>query len=781
MQRFHSLRVVAVLALLSAAASAQVETPPSTWIPQRIDSGAASNLGTQPEVVVSFPVVVAGAPWLRLDFEDVLLAGDPLAGTGSILRIVSVWDGAVQELNAIQVRQWRKTSAYFNGDMLIVEVVAQPGTGDNRVVLRGITAGQQGQPKTICGPTDDRVLSQDPRAGRLLPIGCTGWLIDDCANCALTAGHCTGDINVLQFNVPLSLTSGTIQHPPPSDQYAIDQTSIQSNGGLGVGNDYGYFGTFPNSTTGLTAAQAQGAVYTIAVPPPFNGAHQIRITGYGTDNSPNTSNQVQQTHVGPWVTGSGSLVQYATDTTGGNSGSPVIHEQSGFAIGIHTHGGCDSVGGENSGTGLNHPGVQGFLANPTGICFAGGLSPAAPMPEIIAPGAPTDVFVFTSSAPVAGTAALRFRTAGGVYQSQPLVNLGGGNWRGTLPALVCSDVPEWYFSADFAACGTLTLPGNAPSTVFSAEVGTATVHFADDFQTDKGWTTAVLAATSGQWQRGVPVNDPSWEYDPVADGDGSGQCFLTQNEAGNTDVDGGAVELTSPALALQGLSDVSISYLYYLNLTNESGTDLLRVSVSTNGLAGPFVNVVSHGSNGDLTWREHTLTSADLSAAGVGALTNAVRLRFTANDGNPASVVEAGVDGLEIATVTCNPDGLGSNYCLAGALGSQIFATGSASIAANNLVLHANSIPNNKNGIFIYGSGQQQVPFGNGFLCVGPQVVRMSPPDNSGTTGELSIAVNYGTLSVPILAGSTWNFQAWFRDGTAQWDLSNGLNLSFLP
>ena len=29
-----------------------------------------------------------------------------------------------------------------------------------------------------CGPNDDRVSSTDPRACRILPVGCTGWLID---------------------------------------------------------------------------------------------------------------------------------------------------------------------------------------------------------------------------------------------------------------------------------------------------------------------------------------------------------------------------------------------------------------------------------------------------------------------------------------------------------------------------------------------------------------------------------------------------------------------------
>ena len=176
-----------------------------------------------------------------------------------------------------------------------------------------------------------------------------------------------------------------IVNPPPQDQYSIDQTSIQSNGGQGVGNDWGYFGCFANANTGLTPFQAQGARYTLTLPPAFNASHTIRITGYGVDSTPPQNTQVQQTHVGPWVTLSGTTVQYQTDTEGGNSGSPVLHEQSGNAIGIHTHGGCTSTGGQNSGTASSHSGLQGALALPTGICAAG-LAPVGGVPSILAPG-----------------------------------------------------------------------------------------------------------------------------------------------------------------------------------------------------------------------------------------------------------------------------------------------------------------------------------------------------------------------------------------------------------
>ena len=91
-----------------------------------------------------------------------------------------------------------------NGDAVLVEVLAQPGTGMNRVVVDSVTAGEIPSEDSQCGPTDDRVLSSDPRAARLLPIGCTGWIIDDCQSCFLTAGHCSGGSQIVEFNVPLS-------------------------------------------------------------------------------------------------------------------------------------------------------------------------------------------------------------------------------------------------------------------------------------------------------------------------------------------------------------------------------------------------------------------------------------------------------------------------------------------------------------------------------------------------------------------------------------------------
>ncbi len=253
-----------------------------------------------------------------------------------------------------------------------------------------------------------------------------------------------------------------------------------------------------------------------------------------------------------------------------------------------------------------------------------------------------------------GSAMLHYGPVGGPYETNPLVSIGGDAWLAVFPLTPCGEVVSYWLSAEDTNGIQVVSPAGAPGETYEAlsSTGVQTV-FADNFETDRGWTTAINGATSGQWQRGVPVNDPNWAYDPEADGDGSGSAFLTQNELGNTDVDNGSVLLTSPAFDLSA-GGANISYLYYLNLTNEDGSDRLLVEVSSNGTGGPWTPVIAHTTNGGLAWRQHTITQADLDAANI-TMTANMALRFTANDANPASIVEAGVDGVSIATSRCDP------------------------------------------------------------------------------------------------------------------------------
>ncbi len=371
------------LAILAATAPALAGDPilpdmPTADVPLSVDSGPVANAGPLEDesVIYATTVQLPGAEWLRLNLEGTSLAGDP-AAEGARLRLTSLRDGAVQFLNGEHLQNWAHTSAYFNGDTVLVEVLAHGQTGASRLVVHGATLGLPSpfSDRTICGATDDRVLSSDPRQGRLMTIGCTAWLFNDFNKTFLTAGHCTVTASsVVQFNVPLSTSTGAIVAPPPQHQYIVDLPSNQGVSG-GVGADWRYFACAVNSNTGLTAVQAQGSYYTIAAAAPsLPAGATTTIAGYGTTSAPVslTWNQVQKVHTGPYSGVSGTTILYATDTTGGNSGSPVQHNTLGQVIGIHTHAGCDtSSGTNNQGTAIQYAPLQAALVAPLGICKSG--------------------------------------------------------------------------------------------------------------------------------------------------------------------------------------------------------------------------------------------------------------------------------------------------------------------------------------------------------------------------------------------------------------------------
>jgi formylglycine-generating enzyme required for sulfatase activity len=317
--------------------------------------------------VVSSP----DAEWIRVIFDaSVTALRGPASGEGAtFLRITSLKDGYDQTLNAQTLVEWGYTSAYFNGDAVRVEIFAASG-GSGRVAVLGVHAGMamDGGVATICGPTDDRCQSSDPRVGRIMPVGCTAWLFDNQQNAMLSAGHCVPGFNyaapeVVQFQVPKSNQNGTVQHPSPSNQYAIDPVSVQFRDN-GAGDDWAHLGVFSNSTTGLSPFAAQGMRSFVRASSNTSGL--VRITGFGVDDG--WENQTNQTHVGMTSgAGPGPVVSYVADTTGGNSGSPIIRESDGAAIGIHTNGGCTAGGGANFGMTFANASLLQAIANPQGI------------------------------------------------------------------------------------------------------------------------------------------------------------------------------------------------------------------------------------------------------------------------------------------------------------------------------------------------------------------------------------------------------------------------------
>jgi V8-like Glu-specific endopeptidase len=345
------MRTLTLLALLLAgqAAVAQEAQYPTTSVPLAFDSGYLANPGTVARTLWSQDVTVAAA-WGQLRFLDWNLP----AGSRIAIRSLARPDW-IQWHDAHSLLDYDGYSCQFLGGTLRVELVGAPGTTGNRVRLAEallLHTDSVAEVDTICGSTDDRVLSSDPRSCRL-NASCSAWLYSEYA--VGTAGHCMSSTSgqILHFNVPLSSASGSTTPAHPNDQYALQNGTLQFLNG-GTGNDWSSSAAVRNSNTNLFPGQAQGSWYTVVSPPAFAAGQVIRITGYGTGNGTSGSptwNQVQKTHTGPRVdTTNANRMLYATDTTGGNSGSPVIFEGTGQVVGVHTHGGCTTSGGSNSGT-----------------------------------------------------------------------------------------------------------------------------------------------------------------------------------------------------------------------------------------------------------------------------------------------------------------------------------------------------------------------------------------------------------------------------------------------
>ncbi len=139
------------------------------------------------------------------------------------------------------------------------------------------------------------------------------------------------------------------------------------------------------------------------------------------------------------------------------------------------------------------------------------------------------------------------------------------------------------------------------------------------------------------------------------------------------------------------------------------------------------------------------------------------------------------------------------NYCPAtvnsSGLPGRIAAVGSTSVSANNFTLTASDCPANQFGLFFYGPLRKDVPWGNGYLCVGPggpgnpSLYRLSPALMTDATGAASRWVDFTAPPASsglgaILPGTCWNFQFWFRDppaGGAFFNTTDGLCVTFCP
>ncbi len=272
------------------------------------------------------------------------------------------------------------------------------------------------------------------------------------------------------------------------------------------------------------------------------------------------------------------------------------------------------------------------------------------IPSTIVPNQSTTIPVnVVSSAfnPIPGTGMLHYRFDNGAFTSIPMSEISPNEYDAVFPAEQCGALLEFYVSTDTIEGGVLTDPEAGALAPYVANVSIGTLPISsEDFEAAPGWTIAG-SVFSGAWERGVPVS-ASTSNSPLADFDGSGQCFVTENGESGSSVSSGSTILTSAPFDLSLPADPRISYARWYD--NAGGGDTLDIEIS-NDDGATWVSLETVGPTGpDVVggWITKTIRATDFVTP-----TMNVRLRFTASRSGGQIGVEAAIDAIDVIDVDC--------------------------------------------------------------------------------------------------------------------------------
>jgi len=257
-----------------------------------------------------------------------------------------------------------------------------------------------------------------------------------------------------------------------------------------------------------------------------------------------------------------------------------------------------------------------------------------------------------------------------------------------------SDADHFTFTVTAAgpSCGPIrfqlvasSAQGTSPINLTLQAGATAEV-FADDFQTNKGWSTTAAGdnAATGLWTR-VDPNGTWWGSQPVQPEDDhtaapGTMCMVTGQGSvggaqGEADVDGGKTTLTSPTIDLATKDSARLTYWrwYGSDTGSAPSSDNFVVAVSSDN-GSTWVNLETLAYS-DRAWRRMEFYLEDYVA-----LTGQIKVRFIAQDQGSGSIIEAGVDDFSIAACeNAAPDAIAPTVAVTSPNGGETLAVGTQS------------------------------------------------------------------------------------------------------
>jgi len=169
------------------------------------------------------------------------------------------------------------------------------------------------------------------------------------------------------------------------------------------------------------------------------------------------------------------------------------------------------------------------------------------------------------------------------------------------------------------------------------------------------------------------------------------------------------------------------------------------------------------------------------------------RVRLRSLEGTPpVGTGDCFADGTGAACPCGNSTTPGEGCATSTGSGAVITGTGSPSVAADDLLLFASGVIPGEPGLIFSGIGSVEVAFGDGLRCVGAGQVYRYPIQFASPAGTMQQGPGLAAYSLThfpvvghITPGSSFRFQAWFRDPTgpcaSSFNLSNAVSVTFGP
>ena len=290
---------------------------------------------------------------------------------------------------------------------------------------------------------------------------------------------------------------------------------------------------------------------------------------------------------------------------------------------------------------------------PTGIVFSypdglpGQLPPGVALDVRFALATIGDAIVDPSSI------GMQVGVEGGGLSDVKVTPEGNGIWRGTLPAVDCTQRVQFRIEAATTSGITYSDPPTGTNDAI-ASLGVELV-LRDTIEDDvSGWSVIDdPSLETGSWVAVDPLGtiygtDLAQPEDDATNGSDNVKCWITQNgsqggSVGEADVDGGPTMLHTPTLDFDG-TDGTISYARWFY--DSFGADSLDTHISNDGGASWTFVQSTNGTSGD--WE-----IAQFEVGEYVTPSSSVVVRFSVEDGNDPSIVEAGIDNLEVSVVLC--------------------------------------------------------------------------------------------------------------------------------